>query len=269
MLYFISSDSRRNKNNINICESNVLSLKDKVNLLEKKINEMTNLQQPNLEGMLNQLQDPKFMNSNDLMFPLGGIDNEEEDDETEDDETQDDSETQNDDEDDEDYEDDEDDEDEDEDDEDDEDDDDEDDDDEDDDDEDDDDEDNDDDSQNNNEEEIISKILEESEKINEKIEELEETNIENKVDELKEEIKEVKQELIEDNDKEKELMNYMEKVSPSMLKTEKSSVKKYPKISLSKLEEGHIETGIDGNEYVVALNKLKRKFWKKVNIEKK
>ena len=36
MLYFISSDSRRNKNNINICESNVLSLKDKVNLLEKK-----------------------------------------------------------------------------------------------------------------------------------------------------------------------------------------------------------------------------------------
>lgn len=84
MLYFISSDSRRNKNNINICESNVLSLKDKVLALEKTINDLSNLQQPNLENMLNQLQENqnKFMNSDDLMFPLGEVDNEEEDNET-------------------------------------------------------------------------------------------------------------------------------------------------------------------------------------------
>ena len=44
-----------------------------------------------------------------------------------------------------------------------------------------------------------------------------------------------------------------------------SFVKKYPKISLSKLEEGHIELGADNEtQYIVTLNKLGRKFWKKV-----
>ena len=37
MLYFISSDSRRNKNNINICESNIVSLRDKIQQLEEKL----------------------------------------------------------------------------------------------------------------------------------------------------------------------------------------------------------------------------------------
>ena len=73
MLYYISSDARRNKNNLNICESNIQSLKDKVMALENKINEMSSVQsQPNLQGLMNQLNSQQFMNSNDLMFPLNG-----------------------------------------------------------------------------------------------------------------------------------------------------------------------------------------------------
>ena len=90
MLYFISSDSRRNKNNINICESNILSLKEKITSLENTINEMSSQSQPNLENILNQFQNSnKFMNSDDLMFPLEEVDNDDEDPEDEDDEDED------------------------------------------------------------------------------------------------------------------------------------------------------------------------------------
>ena len=54
----------------------------------------------------------------------------------------------------------------------------------------------------------------------------------------------------------------MEKVMPAMINTNKSS-KKYPKSSLSKLEIGHIEEGDNGINFIVTLNKLGRKFWKK------
>ena len=50
---------------------------------------------------------------------------------------------------------------------------------------------------------------------------------------------------------------------PSMIKKEQKPTRKYPKLSLSKLEEGHVEKGLDGSDYVVSLNKLGRKFWKK------
>ena len=87
MLYFISSDSRRNKNNINICESNIQTLKDKISSFENKLNEMSSMNTPpNLEGMLNQLNQQQFMNSNDLMFPLGEEYNDDEDEDDEDDE---------------------------------------------------------------------------------------------------------------------------------------------------------------------------------------
>ena len=49
---------------------------------------------------------------------------------------------------------------------------------------------------------------------------------------------------------------------PSMIKADKPT-KKYQKSSLSKLEIGHIEKGVDDIEFVVTLNKLGRKFWKK------
>ena len=47
-------------------------------------------------------------------------------------------------------------------------------------------------------------------------------------------------------------------------KIEKPNPKKYPKVSLTKLNEGDEEIGQDGNQYIVTLNKLNRKFWKKV-----
>ena len=264
MLYFISSDSRRNKNNINICESNILSLKEKITSLENTINEMSSQSQPNLENILNQFQNSnKFMNSDDLMFPLEEVDNddedaEDEDDEDEDDEDEDDEDEGAEDDDDDDEDDDEDDDDNDEDDDDD---DDEDDDDDDDDDSDDDDSDDDDEDEN----EIINKIIEESQKIDQqakkldvKVEEIDETESEN--EEVKEEIKEESK----DENKDEDVLKYMEKVMPSMIKTEKPS-RKYPKMSLSKLSEGHVEKGLDGMDYIVTLNKLGRKFWKKSN----
>ena len=82
MLYFISSDARRNKNNINICESNILSLKDKINQLEEKMNQIGSPDN-HLENMLHQFSNNQFLNSEDLISPLGNQN--ESDDEDEDD----------------------------------------------------------------------------------------------------------------------------------------------------------------------------------------
>ena len=74
-------------------------------------------------------------------------------------------------------------------------------------------------------------------------------------------------------EKNNEVIDIMKKTMPSMVKEEtevnlskpSSNAKKYPKISLSKLEEDHVEVGTDNStQYIVTLNKLGRKFWKKV-----
>ena len=61
ILYFFSSDIRKNKNNLNIAESNILSLREKISsmndkfeLLEKKIKN-NQMNPDNFSEMLNQL----------------------------------------------------------------------------------------------------------------------------------------------------------------------------------------------------------------------
>ena len=62
------------------------------------------------------------------------------------------------------------------------------------------------------------------------------------------------------------MVKEVEVTSDDIKLEKKTSVKKYPKISLSKLDEGHIELGPDNEtKYIVSKNKLGRKFWKKVS----
>ena len=91
ILYFFSSDIRKNKNNLNIAESNILSLREKISsmndkfeLLEKKIKN-NQMNPDNFSEMLNQLNSiNQEIMPNNMMFPMGNEDDDEEDEDDED-----------------------------------------------------------------------------------------------------------------------------------------------------------------------------------------
>ena len=263
ILYFFSSDIRKNKNNLNIAESNILSLREKISsmndkfeLLEKKIKN-NQMNPDNFSEMLNQLNSiNQEIMPNNMMFPMSNEDDDEEDEDYEDDDNDDDD-------DDDDEDDDNDDED-------------------DDDDNDDDDENNDDnenedsdnedsDDDDDSDDEESTKKNDKNKKDNSSMNSIEEdVVVEIKSDpEIKKivQIEEKPTNLNKDSDTKSQSIGIDDIMDSNDTTDEKpkSGLKKQPKKSIQDCLVGSVEVGDDGEtQFKVALNKAGRKFWKKV-----
>ena len=255
ILYFFSSDIRKNKNNLNIAESNILSLREKISsmndkfeLLEKKIKN-NQMNPDNFSEMLNQLNSiNQEIMPNNMMFPMSNEDDDEEDEDYEDDDNDDDADEDDDNDDDDDDDDDEDDDDnEDE----------------------DSDEDSDDDDESDDEE--STKKNDKNKKDNSSMNSIEE----DVVVEIKSEpeikkivqIEEKPTNLNKDSDTKTQTIGIDDIMDSNDISEEKpkSGLKKQPKKSIKDCLVGSVEVGEDGEtQFKVALNKAGRKFWKKV-----
>lgn len=246
ILYFFSSDIRKNKNNLNIVESNMQSLQDKVGTLQDKIGflekklQSSSVNPNNFSDMLNQLNSiNQEMIPDNMMFNMNQENEEEEsdnEDEDESDDVEDKSDDDSDDESDDDSNDDSDD-----------------------------DSDDENDSDNDNSDDDNESKNEEESKEN--LENISEIPIMNEDELIQEQLNDDSNNnlVIEEMNKNEALG--IDDVTPidEVTETKPKSSKKYPAISIQECNVGNIELGSDGEtNYRVALNKAGRKFWKKI-----
>ena len=266
ILYFFSSDIRKNKNNLNIAESNLLSLREKISsmndkfeLLEKKI-KSNQMNPDNFSEMLNQLNSiNQEIMPNNMMFPMGNDEDDEEDDEDYEDDDDDDEDEDEDDEDD-------------------------------DDDDDDDDEDEDEDDSDNEE---STKDSDDEDSEDESTKENDNVKSTKKNDKNKKEVSsmnDIEEDIVVEIKSEPEIKKIIQiEEKPTNLNKDsdtksqaigiddimdsneaidekpKAGLKKQPKKSIQDCSVGSVEVGEDGEtQFKVALNKAGRKFWKKV-----
>ena len=258
LLYFFSNDIRKNKNKINILESDINAIRERLLSNNQKIISLENIVNSDFKKKNNQsfdnLGNPQ--NFADILEKLGSMNsdffpdemmnqddngifiNDEDDDEDDDDEEDDDEEDDDEDEEDED-------------------------------DEEEDDEEEDEESyseEESSEDDEDSNNLEknENESIENKSISSKDASIQVKIEEVKEPLQEIVEEIVEPI-KEKKIKN-KENVEKELEEVkDNNSSNKLPKKSISKLDIGTVELGVDNKtKYIVQLNKANRKYWKKL-----
>jgi len=227
LLYFFSNDIRKNKNKINICESDINSMRERISTLQQKVLSVENNLNNDFSKKMKMNMDPSFMKNSDgadfagILETLGGMNNfyqannngifsnNEEDDEEEDDEEEDDDE---------------------------------------------DDDDEDDDEEDDGEDDDVEDDDGEDDDVEDN---------EGEKDVVEEEV--VVENVIVENVVEEEVVAKSENVVTETPEEIVTSNSKFPKKLLTNLDIGTIDIGSDGTtKYSVQLNKAGRKFWKKI-----
>jgi regulatory protein YycI of two-component signal transduction system YycFG len=81
LLYFFSNDIRKNKNKINICESDINSMRERISTLQQKVLSVENNLNNDFSKKPKMNMDPSFMKNSDgadfagILETLGGMNN--------------------------------------------------------------------------------------------------------------------------------------------------------------------------------------------------